>query len=203
MQKTESKKNWIITSNAFHRLLEWLDEGADSDGQEYLEMRARMVAFFDRKNCLLPEDLADETLNRVARRLQETDEITTETPAKYYNITARFVFLESLRGNENKNVSLDELSQNKGLRSAESQENEEKESKEKKLNCLEQSTVKLENINRDLIVRYYFGEERIKIENRRALAESLKISVNALSIRACRIRDKLESCVKSCVDAPG
>jgi hypothetical protein len=38
----------------------------------------------------------------------------------------------------------------------------------------------------------------VKIENRRSLAQTLGITVNALSIRACRIRDKLESCVKKC-----
>ena len=69
MQKTESKKHWAIISGAFARLLEWLDEGKNSDGRNYLEMRQRLVAYFDRKNCLTPDDSADETLNRVARRI--------------------------------------------------------------------------------------------------------------------------------------
>jgi hypothetical protein len=34
-------------------------------------MHHRLVAYFDRKNCSSPADLADETLNRVARRLEE------------------------------------------------------------------------------------------------------------------------------------
>ena len=40
----------------------------------------------------------------------------------------------------------------------------------------------------------------VKIGNRRALADSLGITINALSIRACRIRDKLEACVKECAN---
>ena len=199
MQKSEPKKNWTISSSAFHRLLVWLDEGKSSDGQNYLEMRERLVAYFDRKNCLQPNDLADETLNRVARRIEEEGTIETETPAKYCYITARFVFMEALRGTEKHSVPLDDVLRKGENKVTVKDETDEKEIKEKGLNCLELCTEKLETASRDMIVRYYYGEERVKIENRRALARSLNISVNALTIRACRIRDKLESCVRKCV----
>lgn len=199
MQKAESKKNWSMTAGAFQRLLEWLDEGTDSEGQNFLEMRRRLVAFFDRKNCLNADELADETLNRVARRLEEEGKIESETPAKYCYITARFVFMESLREKEKANVPLDDVLQREGQHLT-TDESDEKERKEKMLDCLEHCTEKLEPANREIIIRYYFGEERVKIENRRALAASLNISVNALSIRACRIRDKLENCVGKCAE---
>ncbi len=197
MQKAESKKNWVITLSALARLLEWLDEGKNSDGEKYLEMRHRLVAYFDRKNCLTADEFADETLNRVARRLEEEGKIESETPAKYCYITAKFVFMESLRGADKKNVPLDDvLKQSKANQFAAAEE--EINLKEKMLDCLEECTGKLEAANRDIIVSYYYGEERIKIENRRALAEKLGISTNALTIRACRIRDKLENCVGKC-----
>lgn len=198
MQKGETKKNWTITSNAFQRLLDWLDAGENSDGRNYLEMRGRLVAYFDRKNCLTPDELTDETLNRVARRLEE-ETIESETPAKYCYITARFVFMEYLRGTDKKNVPLDDvLRQTPANQLAASAVGIEKEVKEKTLDCLERCTGKLEPGNRDIIISYYFGTERVKIENRRALARRLNISTNALSIRACRIRDKLEICVGKC-----
>jgi DNA-directed RNA polymerase specialized sigma24 family protein len=199
MQKAESKKNWAMSSGAFHRLLEWLDEGADSEGRNFLEMRRRLVAFFDRKNCLNADELADETLNRVARRLEEEGKIESETPAKYCYITARFVFMESLREKEKAGVPLNDVLQREGRRLA-AEDTEEKQRREKMLDCLEHCTEKLEPASREVIIRYYFGEERVKIENRRALAASLNISVNALSIRACRIRDKLENCVGKCAE---
>ncbi|MEK7725485.1 MAG: hypothetical protein AAB336_14120, partial [Acidobacteriota bacterium] len=90
MSKFEPKKNWTMTADAFANLLKWLDEGADSEGQNYLEIRLRLVAYFDRKNCLNPDELADETLNRAARRLQEEGKIESETPAKYCYIVAKF-----------------------------------------------------------------------------------------------------------------
>lgn len=200
MQKAESKKNWAITSDAFRQLLEWLDEGDDSDGQKYLEMRRRLVAYFDRKNCLAPDELADETLNRVARRIEEAGKIESETPAKFCYITARFVFMEYLRGAAKKNVPLEDVLQKPQTgQLAATGFDEEKETREKMLDCLERCTGELETASREIITGYYFGAERVKIENRRALAERLGVSINALSIRACRIRDKLEVCVGKCV----
>lgn len=198
MQKTEPKKNWSITSSAFEMLLKWLDEGKNSDGQNYLEMRRRMVAYFDRKNCRTPDEFADETLNRVARRLSEENEIETATPAKFCYITARFVFLESLRGKDKTNVSLDDVLPTQADKISATEQNEANKTKEKMLDCLEKCTGELETANRELIINYYFGAERVKIENRRALAQKLGVSANALSIRACRIRDKLEVCVGKC-----
>ena len=195
MSLKESKKNWAMTEGAFRRLLAWLDEGTDSDGRNFLEMRRRLVAFFDRKNCLNADELADETLNRVARRLEEEGKIESETPAKYCYITARFVFMESLREQEKQTISLDEVPESRQLAA---EKTEEKERRERLLTCLEQCTDQLEAANREIILRYYFGEERVKIENRRALAASLDITVNALSIRAFRIRDRLEACVGKC-----
>ncbi|MEP6922912.1 MAG: hypothetical protein ABI954_00490 [Pyrinomonadaceae bacterium] len=200
MQKPEPKKNWIVTSSAFHRLLDWLDEGSNSDGQNYLEMRQRLVAYFDRKNCQTPDEYADETLNRVARRLEEAGTIESETPAKYCYIMARFVFLEYLRDTNKNHVPLDEvLRQPQGVQLAATESSDEKQIKEKMLDCLDQCTNKLEPQNRDIIISYYFGSQQIKIENRRLLAQRLGVSINALSIRACRIRDKLEVCVGKCV----
>ncbi len=44
------KKDWTLNPSAFARLLTWLDEGVNSEGLRYLEMRRRLVAYFDRKN---------------------------------------------------------------------------------------------------------------------------------------------------------
>ena len=203
MQKVEQKKDWTPTSQAFERLLNWLDEGAPSDGQKYLEMRQRLVAYFDRKNCSTPDELADETLNRVARRLEEEGITASDTPpAKYCYIVARFVFMEYLRAAQKEHALLDDVRrQPRGNNFAASEANDKKEIKEKMLNCLEQCTDKLEALSRKIVTRYYMGKERVKIVNRRALAEELGITMNALSIRACRIRDKLEACVRQCVGA--
>ena len=200
--KVLPKKDWIPSPRTFQRLLNWLDEGEPSDGHKYLRMRVRLVAYFDRKNCLTPDELADETLNRVARRLEEDGITESDTPAKYCYIVARFVFMESLRATKKNDALLEDVRrQPHGNHVTGFEADNRKDTKEKMLNCLEQCTDRLEPLNRELITRYYTGQERVKIENRRRLAQELGISVNALSIRACRIRDKLEACVRQCLGA--
>jgi DNA-directed RNA polymerase specialized sigma24 family protein len=194
VQKAGPKRDWVPTQTAFHRLLVWLDEETDSGGQRYLEMRRRLVLYFDRKNCRSPDELADETLNRVTRRLQEEGAIITDAPAHYCYIVARFVLLESLR-----DLQCEEPLDNRASLAPDLRSREDESEKERQIECLERCMTKLEPANRDLIVNYYQGEQRIKIENRRAMAARLGVSMNALSIRACRIRDRLEACMGTCL----
>ena len=195
---TVREKDRKLTAQAFNRLLVWLDEGSDSQGQKYLEMRARLVVYFDRKNCSNPDDLADETLNRIARRLDEEGITVADTPARYCYIVARFVFLEYLRGKQKTDAVFIDL----GKRSQEPgpiRIDEAGEQRQKLLSCLERCLEGLDSSQREIIARYYTGEQRQKINNRRALAHDLGISPNALTIRACRIRDRLEACVRECL----
>jgi hypothetical protein len=53
--------HWLASRTAFRHFLEWLDEGADSDGQKYLEIRRRLVSYFDRKNYPCSDEVADKT----------------------------------------------------------------------------------------------------------------------------------------------
>ena len=200
IQKAE-RKDWVLTPGAFANLLSWLDEGGDSGGERYLEMRRRLVSYFDRKNCVAPEELTDETLNRVARRLEEEGSITNTLPAQYCYIVAKYVFLEYYRRSDRSQVSFDDLSRSGRVApdaAAASDLEEDRASKEKMLGCLDHCLENLDPDNRDLIIQYYRGEQRTKIENRRAAAARLGITMNALSIRAFRLRDRLEACVRKC-----
>jgi DNA-directed RNA polymerase specialized sigma24 family protein len=201
--KTGLNKDWSPTRGAFRQFLNWLDEGVDSDGERYLEMRRRLVAYFDRKNCLTPDELADETLNRVARRLEEEGAITVTTPARYCYIVAKFVFLEYLRRAERSETELTE-SPATGLGAAPrpvlSQPEPALEAKEDLFDCLEDCLHKLLPTDRELIVEYYRGEQKAKIDRRRGLAAQFGLTTNALSIRACRIRNKLEFCLQECAE---
>jgi DNA-directed RNA polymerase specialized sigma24 family protein len=163
-------------------------------------MRRRLAAYFDRKNCASPDELADETLNRVAQRLEELGSITGTAPAQYCYVTARFVFLEYLRSRERGGSSLEEMTPaaaDAALSTSERQK-EEAESKEQLSACLEECLNQLASPDRKLILEYYQGEQRVKIDNRRTLAATLQLSVNALAIRASRVRNRLELCVREC-----
>jgi DNA-directed RNA polymerase specialized sigma24 family protein len=195
------KKDWTLNAEAFRHFLSWLDEGVDSNGERYLEMRRRLVRYFDRRNCLSPDDLADETLNRVARKLQEKGEIIGASPAHYCYIVARFVFLEFGRRSEQNQTSLDHaLGSGRVIASlaVPPQTDVDTLDKEKVFDCLEQCLGKLRHEDRELILDYYRGEQRAKIQRRSELAARFGLTINALSIRACRIRSKLEVCVEVC-----
>ncbi|MEQ1641875.1 MAG: hypothetical protein ABL959_00355 [Pyrinomonadaceae bacterium] len=198
---TYGKPTSKLTQPVFERFLSWLDGNEDTDGLGYLEIRGRLVNYFDRKNCLDPDELADEVLNRVARRLEEEGSIDSETPAKYCYIVARYVFLESLRSPLAKTVQLDDLSSgHSNLGHAAVADSDQVLTKERMMSCLDSCAEKLDGDSRKMIFEYYVGSQRVKIENRRRLADKIGISINALSIRAFRVRSKLESCVKDCVE---
>ena len=63
------------------------------------------------------------------------------------------------------------------------------------LDCLERCLDGLKREDRELIVEYYTDAKRDRIERRRAMAGRLGISMNALGIRAFRLRASLEACV--------
>jgi len=56
---------------------------------------------------------------------------------------------------------------------------------------------------RRLILTYYGDEGAHRIATRRTLAEQCGISLNALRNRALRLRDALETCVRSRTDSKG
>jgi DNA-directed RNA polymerase specialized sigma24 family protein len=190
----------MLSKDALQRLLNWLDGGASSDGRAYVEMRRRLRDYFDRKNCLPADDLADETLTRVARRLEEEGITRDETPARYCYIVARFVFLEHLRETTAHptvaHVSDDVAAPQSTPSAADAAESAARE--QQRLSCLQKCLQELDSLNHRIITRYYIGSERAKIDNRRELAASLGLSQNALTIRACRIRTRLEACVLRC-----
>jgi hypothetical protein len=195
MAKANLKRDWQPDKAAFDRLLAWLDEGTDSRGERYLEMRGRLVDYFGRRHCHSPEDLADETLNRVARRLEETGSIDDVVPARYCYIVAKFVFLESLRHPGRKEL---------GAESAEAvsaQVADDRAGNERTFACLERCLQFCSAADRALILDYYRTTSGSARENRRQLSQKLGITANSLAIRACRIRSRLEGCVRACVAA--
>jgi DNA-directed RNA polymerase specialized sigma24 family protein len=196
------KKDWTPTESSFQKFLRWLDEGVDSRGEKYLEMRRRLVAYFDRKNSPSADELADETLARVAQKLEEKGQITDLSPAHYCYITAKFVFLESVRAAKRSQTGLEEITAAAQYLEATSSTLQKlpPEDQERRFTCLDLCLKKLSATDSELILAYYQGEQQEKIQRRRQLSEKMGLSSNALSIRACRIRSKVETCVKECCD---
>jgi len=196
------KKDWILSQEAFDRLLARLDPDPARAGQQYESIRHGLITFFECRGRSFPEDHADETINRVARRLMEGKEIYAGHPADYFYGVARNVLKEQWSAPSA--ASLDSSSGSVPHPSHNPEEIREREWQrqrdEQRLECLERCLQELSSKDRDLIVAYYQGETSVKVRNRKQLAERLAIPLNALRIRALRIREKLEACVAHGLD---
>lgn len=181
-------KQRASTTVDFNGFVEWLDAGVPSGGHSYVEMHARLTAYFARKGCAAPDDLADETLSRAARRLHEEGAITGVAPAQYCYIVARFVLLESLRSADRLRAHL--------ARDVPDRTSPPDEDRERRLSRLDACLAQLDPDDRSLILAYYSGDGASRIQTRRSLAAERRLTTNALAIRASRLRDRLKTCLK-------
>jgi RNA polymerase sigma factor (sigma-70 family) len=76
---------------------------------------------------------------------------------------------------------------------------DDSEDQDARFDCFDKCLAELPPESRHLIVEYYQGEKKTKKETRRALAKQLGIPLNALRIRAHRIRKALEQCIQTCM----
>lgn len=199
---TLSKKDRSLTPAAFELLLASLSLDREQAAEKYEEVRRALLTFFEFRGSHNPAEETDETINRVARRLSEGQSIFAENPASYFYAVARNVWRERL-ARPQRELSFDEtdLLDAHAAPSPEKlrEETEQRAWQERRLSCLDYALQKLTPAEQQLIREYYAGEGRAKIETRRALAQRLSIAPNALRIRACRLRDRLEQWVEECL----
>ena len=111
-----------------------------------------------------PEDHADETINRIAKRVSEKEEI--RNPAGYYLGVARMLLLEINRERIREQQALTDMPITLF-------ESESSEDFDERIESLRSCLRHLSDESRQLILQYYHGEKREKIESRRRLSERL------------------------------
>lgn len=185
-----------MTPDGFNLLLAALDADRESAGRKYEEMRKGLVGFFEWRAGLFAEDHADETLNRVARKLAAGE--TIRDPFTYVHGVARMLLLETFKQREKERVALSRMP---GPVRTPAPGAEETDTTEGQFECLENCMGRLPVESKEFMKQYYYGEKRIKIESRNRLAGKLGIPLNALRLRARRLREKLEICILACLDA--
>lgn len=177
---------WALTGDALDRLLHALDPDRDAAGQHYERLRARLVRFFDLRGSWLADENADETMNRIARKLAAGEAIR-DVPSFAIGV-ARLVLKESARADQ-------------GRVPIEGDVAAEPIAPAPRADCMDRCLDQLREPERQLILNYYVGERRVKIERRRELSRRLDVPLNGLRIRAFRIRQQLERCVVGCLGA--
>jgi RNA polymerase sigma factor (sigma-70 family) len=197
----KTKKDWVLTPSALDKLLSHLDSDRDVAGRKYENMRRKLIKYFECRGCVFPEEQADETIDRVARRLDEGIQIWASEPAIFFYGVARNVLKEyfsaperQLSSIEDLPPSLDQLVCHSGLLETQN----DAMTLDEKLQLLELSLQSLLPQSRELVIRYYQGGKPGKIRGRKEMARSLGIPPNTLRLRIHRIREKLKRQIKDC-----
>lgn len=168
----------------FDRLLQWLDPDRERAGQKYEDIRRKLIKFFARRGFTNPEDLADEVIDRVTRKVAQIAPTYVGDPALFFFGVARKLLLE-----------LDPPPFNpKPLPPP-----DPPEVKERNDRCLRSCMNHIDQANRDLILEYFQDQGRTKIDHRKKMADRLGIPLNSLRMRIHRIKDSLAGCVIECV----
>jgi DNA-directed RNA polymerase specialized sigma24 family protein len=190
-ESSTQRPRWQLSRPAFERFLGLLDPDPAAAAERYEHVRARLTRFFEWRGCLFPEEPADETINRVIRRIDEGEEV--RDAGTYCYGVARLVLLEALKRQVKERTASAEF--HRSVPAADDGEMEER------LRCLRRCLNDLPAAQRDFVRDYYQGEGADKIDGRKRLAQSLGIGMNALRIRAFRLSDRLQACVTGCLRA--
>jgi DNA-directed RNA polymerase specialized sigma24 family protein len=176
--------DWAFDREDFDRLLSWLNPDRNRAGEHYESIRRKLILIFASRGATFPEEMADDCINRVVRKLPEIEGQYQGPPEAYFYGVAKIIELEWRRKNRPIEIPVVE-----GV----SPEVEEH------LACLDRCLSKLPDSSRELVTEYYQQEKQAKIDHRATLARKLGIAANALRIRAHRIRQHLEKCVLECL----
>jgi DNA-directed RNA polymerase specialized sigma24 family protein len=130
----------------------------------------------------LAEELSDETIDRVINKIEISSQVYVGNPIYYFYGVAKKVFLESTK----KPVTV-ELPAVLSLEKDSTDLSEEKDQRLTK--CLK----KLCPEEANLIIEYYKKDKSEKIKHRKLMAEELGLSMEALRVKAFRVRTKLQN----------
>ncbi len=174
----------------FDTLLRWIaaddKEGATA---RFLQIRKALVKMFECRSCVDAEDLADETVDRVLKKLHDITPTYSGDPALYFYGVAKNVFLEYTR--KPRTAELHD-----GIPVPDAKD----DAYEADHQCLDKCLGKLDARERSLIIRYYsYANPSVKSFERKKLADEHGYSITNLRIRAFRIRVKLQNCLEECL----
>lgn len=190
------KKDWELTKEALDALLDWLHPDREEAAREHERIRRRLIRLFLGRGCPAAEELTDETINRVTLRVPELSNFQGDKALFFFRV-ADFVHREWIK--EQRRLRTEPLDNNHNGVSGNWVE-PDSQFKEKLDECLRRCMAELSEENRSLFLDFNDKERRAKIEHRKTLANQCGITVNALRIKAHRIRIQLRECITKCLE---
>jgi RNA polymerase sigma factor (sigma-70 family) len=176
-----------LTEETLNELLSWLDPDPDKAALKYPTLHQGLTKVIRHWGCSEAEDLADETINRVARKVGEIRKEYKGNPERYFYGVAKKLWQEYQRRPQQQPRSVDELRSIPSLAPADELPHE----------CLEKCLQKLKPDQRE-IVRLYYRDHTPR--QRDELAKHLGTVVNTLRVRVFRTVEDLRKCVNKCIE---
>jgi hypothetical protein len=179
---------WQLTQEGLDSLLAAFDEDRDEAACRYDRLRTRLIFFFSRRQAVDAESLADEVLDRMARRINEGERI--ELPESYAYGVARFVAREQERRAMREDTAKKAYIENALLAIDTPDERMLQD-------AMEQCLARHSSAEREVLTRYYTARGQEKIERRRKLAAELQLTQAGLRKYTFRLRRRIEDCVRA------
>ena len=179
---------WELTCGALSGLLARLDPNPLAAGEKYEHLRRALLKYFSWHQMQGAESAVDETLDLVARRLEAGHPIE-DVPAFAYGVARRVGLAHRRRAATRPTVTDDRYMAQLAAPAATAPTDEI----EVRDRWLQRCLAEMSPNDRDLIVAYYAGAGRERIDGRARLAAALGVSENALRLRAQRLRDRLRN----------
>ena len=182
----------------FKRFLARLDPDPMRAWEAYAELRLALLTYFQHNRCSDCQQLADETLDRIAKK---PDDYPIVNVAEFAFGIARNVRREAAR----------KVALRRDLAEAEEEKPEHNEPNPedtivsrldmaRRLACLRRCMSALPREEKQLFQQYHAAESEALDEHRQRLAKALGVSPSTLRMRISRIRKRLENCFENCVE---
>lgn len=176
-----------LTAESYSLLLKAFSSDEESAAVAYAKLRDSLIRFFQIKGDEMPDEAADETLDRVAIKLGEA--VLIEDLTKYSFGVARLVFHENLRKTQKEKKVLE----NYRAESERQKFDEETDEFAPFRECFES----LAGNDKSILQTYFNDLPYAELnENRQKMTDKLGVSVNSLRLKIFRLRRRLEDCVR-------
>lgn len=184
-------KSTELNSEIFENLLALLSPDRDEAGRVYEQLHSGLIRFFYYRGCSEAEALADETINRVANKLDLYDSARAPRISSYFYGFASRVLLEHRR-EQNRLIQLDDEARIAA-------EVASTDGSSDRVECLRECLSKKSRSELKLIVEYYAGDGPSRKMTRQAIAANDGLSAGALHTKVFRIKVGLRECVEKCL----
>lgn len=187
-----------MNPETFKKLLSLFDNDPGQAAVKYGLTYRKLIKYFEWNNCLTPSECADETVDRVIKKINGL-KIQSEDPSYYFFGVARRVLRECWRKRKKENApplaepveSPPELPEERL---------EEETAEERRKECMHKCFQALSSEDQQILAEYFRGSKPGQNKkNRRELMKLLEIAANVLRLRIFHLKGRLNACYENCI----